>query len=180
MRNLGPKRSTSQPCKGASQVCSTMSTENVIWIAGRPAPVAAWNGATNSVQTYCGLEIDIIAISPRLSWPQRFADNADTNSPACAIDVSFAKDMSASPAHGRNSQTQPDHLSSSRMANKGVLRKPPLQDAMQGEPKMSTGKQGARSEVQQGQSAASTLLSLGSNAQSGLTAEIAAARLNRE
>jgi hypothetical protein len=35
----------------------------------------------NSVQTYCGLEIDIIAIRPSTSWIQR------TGGAACVIDV---------------------------------------------------------------------------------------------
>ncbi len=37
--NFDPKRSTSQPCNGDNQVCSTISSEKVIWIAGRSAPV---------------------------------------------------------------------------------------------------------------------------------------------
>src|SRR6185312_325629 len=67
----GPKRSTSQPCSGDSQVCSTIRIEMVTWMAARLPPVAVWNGFTNRVQTYCGLEIAIMATSPRVSWIQR-------------------------------------------------------------------------------------------------------------
>src|SRR5207253_4972306 len=93
MRNFGPKRSTSQPCSGASQVWSTIRTENVIWIAGRLAPVAAWNGATNKVQTYCGLEIDIMAINPRASWTHLVAGKAAAASRGSVADASLANDI---------------------------------------------------------------------------------------
>jgi hypothetical protein len=40
--------------------------------------VLSWNGFTNSVQTYCGLEIDIIAIRPSNSWIHRVDEVAGT------------------------------------------------------------------------------------------------------
>ena len=48
-----------------------MTSVKVTWIADNGAPVASCNGLVNSVQTYWGLEIDIIAISPSTSWIQR-------------------------------------------------------------------------------------------------------------
>ena len=39
----------------------------VTWMAGNLAPKASCRGLVKSVQTYCGLEIDIIAISPSTS-----------------------------------------------------------------------------------------------------------------
>ena len=39
----------------------------VTWMAGNVAPRASCSGLVKSVQTYCGLEIDIIAISPSTS-----------------------------------------------------------------------------------------------------------------
>src|ERR1700684_4498688 len=65
---LGPNRSTSQPSAGENSVCTTISTEKVICTVGSPAPVAAWNGLTNSVQTYCGLETAIMTTRPSRSW----------------------------------------------------------------------------------------------------------------
>src|SRR5215813_3719936 len=81
----------SQPCSGASHVCSTISTEKVIWMAGSVAPVAAWNGATNRVHTYCGLEIDIMAIRPRASCPHLSAGIAGAISLPRTISTSFAR-----------------------------------------------------------------------------------------
>jgi hypothetical protein len=51
----------------------------VTWIADKGAPTASCNGLVNSVQTYWGLEIDIIAINPSPSWIQRVdvADRTD-------------------------------------------------------------------------------------------------------
>ncbi len=72
-----------------------MSSEKVIWIAGRLAPVAAWNGATNNVHTYCGLEIDIMAIRPRTSWTHLVAGMAGATSRASVADASFVNDMLA-------------------------------------------------------------------------------------
>src|SRR5579872_2863800 len=48
----------------------------VTWIAGSVTPSASWNGLVNNVHTYCGLEIDIIAIMPSTSCIQR-VDSAD-------------------------------------------------------------------------------------------------------
>src|SRR5580692_4557530 len=45
-------------------------------MADKGAPRASCNGLVNNVQTYWGLEIDIIAISPSKSWIKR-ADVAD-------------------------------------------------------------------------------------------------------
>ncbi len=70
-----------------------MSTENVTWIAGSAAPVAAWNGATKSVQTYCGLEIDIIAIKPRPSWIHLVAGTAWARTSPPPADASLTDAM---------------------------------------------------------------------------------------
>src|SRR5215475_3640591 len=56
----------------------------VIWIAGRLTPSASWNGLVNSVQTYCGLEIDIIAINPSTSCTHR-VDATDPRVSATAV-----------------------------------------------------------------------------------------------
>ena len=61
----------SQPCAGEKNVCRTINSEKVIWIAGRPAPVVVWNGLVNNVQVYCGLEIAIMTMSPSNSCIQR-------------------------------------------------------------------------------------------------------------
>ena len=64
---FGPNRSTSHPWAGDNSVWRTIKTENVICTVGNPAPVAAWNGLTNSVQTYCGLEMAIMTTRPSRS-----------------------------------------------------------------------------------------------------------------
>ena len=48
-----------------------MSSENVHCNSASVVPSLALSGPVNSVQTYCGLEIAIIAITPRMSWFQR-------------------------------------------------------------------------------------------------------------
>ncbi len=44
-----------------------MTIVNVTWTAARVAPRLSCSGFVKSVQTYCGLEIDIMAISPSTS-----------------------------------------------------------------------------------------------------------------
>ena len=44
---------------------------NVTWIAGPVAFSAVPNGLVNTVQTYCGLEIDIMQINPSSNCTQR-------------------------------------------------------------------------------------------------------------
>ena len=68
---LALKRSISQPCTGEKKVWSTISIVKATCTAARLAPVVAWNGFTNSVQTYCGLEIVIMTRRPRASWIHR-------------------------------------------------------------------------------------------------------------
>ena len=51
----------------------------VTWIAAAEAPSAVPSGLVNSAQTYCGLEIAIMQISPSKSWIQR-VDAAGTAS----------------------------------------------------------------------------------------------------
>ena len=53
-----------------------MSTEKVICTAGSAAPVAAWKGLTNSVQTYCGLEMAIMTTRPSRSWTRLVGEAA--------------------------------------------------------------------------------------------------------
>src|SRR5258706_3488878 len=114
-----------------------MSTENVTWIAGSAAPVAAWNGATKSVQTYCGLEIDIIAIKPRPSWihlgagtawtrtsrPPADASLTDAMPPACLIaaGTSIARNPTrcASRTHGSRSRSFHEGVASQRSSMHG-------------------------------------------------------------
>src|SRR5580698_10633634 len=73
IRKRAPKRSISQPWNGDNQVCSTISSENVTWIAGNDPLVAFCNGLTKSVHTYCGEEMAIIATRPSTNWSQRDA-----------------------------------------------------------------------------------------------------------
>src|SRR5262249_21388287 len=76
IRNRGPNLSTKNPCTGEEKVCRMITSEMVNWIAGRAAPVVVWNGLTNSVQTYCGLEIVIIAMKPNSNCSQRLDEIA--------------------------------------------------------------------------------------------------------
>src|SRR5579883_1674254 len=48
-----------------------ISSENAHCSSGRVVPSFWLSGPVNSVQTYCGLEIAIMAITPRMSWVQR-------------------------------------------------------------------------------------------------------------
>src|ERR1700688_205127 len=71
--NFGPSFSTRKPCTGDSQVCSTIRIVMVHCTSESAAPVVFWNDGTNSVQTYCGLEITIMTTKPMRSWIQRVA-----------------------------------------------------------------------------------------------------------
>jgi hypothetical protein len=71
MSNLGPNLSTSQPCTGEQNVCSTISSENVTWSEAGAAPSACPSGLVNNVQTYCGLAIAIMQITPSNNWTHR-------------------------------------------------------------------------------------------------------------
>src|SRR2546422_10393947 len=61
---FGPIFSTRKPCNGDSQVCSTIKNVIVHCTSERIALVDFWNDGTNSVQTYCGLEIAIMTMKP--------------------------------------------------------------------------------------------------------------------
>src|SRR6185437_15117058 len=73
----GPKRSTSHTWIGEQNVCSTIRSENVTCNCASVAPSLPSSGWTNSVQVYCGLEIDIIATNPSNICHQRVASEAD-------------------------------------------------------------------------------------------------------
>ena len=62
--SLGPKRSTSTPCHGERNVCTTIRIENVICSSGSVERSPEVSGCVNSAQTYCGLEITIIQMTP--------------------------------------------------------------------------------------------------------------------
>src|SRR5258707_14560809 len=64
-------RSMRKPCNGDSHVCRTIRMEKVTWISARLPPVAVCSGLTNRVQTYCGLEIAIMATTPNANCSQR-------------------------------------------------------------------------------------------------------------
>ena len=59
-------------------------------MAGSVVPRPSWNDLMKSVQTYCGLEIYIIAIRPSTSWIQR-VDEADGIAIGCAIDTDIVR-----------------------------------------------------------------------------------------
>lgn len=52
------------PCAGEKKVCRTINSEKVTWISASETRSFSVNGPVNSAQTYCGLEIAIIAIMP--------------------------------------------------------------------------------------------------------------------
>src|ERR1700755_3025723 len=68
----------------------------VIWIAGRLTPSASWNGLVKSVQTYCGLEIDIIAITPSPSCIHR-VDATDPRAAATAVVICWVPQIKEYP-----------------------------------------------------------------------------------
>src|SRR5215469_14291079 len=69
--SLGPKRSTRNAWNGEKKVCRMMSSENVNCNSASVVPSFWLSGPVNSVQTYCGLEIAIIAINPSTSCTHR-------------------------------------------------------------------------------------------------------------
>src|SRR6516162_7454087 len=87
IRSFGPKRSTRNPCIGASQVCKTIKMVMVHCTSERIAPVVFWNDGTNRVQTYWGLEIVIITMKPKRSWIQRAATDCVSYARAVASNV---------------------------------------------------------------------------------------------
>ena len=78
-------------------------------MAGRLAPSWSCSGLVNSVHTYCGLEIDIIAIRPSPSWIQR----VDVVAVLAAADCETETVMFAPPKPG------PATLRSSNLQTKG-------------------------------------------------------------
>src|SRR6516162_3020093 len=78
---FGPKRSTSQPSTGTSQVSVSTKIVKATWIAGRPQ----WNfwsiGLTNKVQPYCRLAIITMQTMPTTNWTKR------TDGGAAAVEV---------------------------------------------------------------------------------------------
>src|SRR5438105_3363891 len=73
---LGPKRSTSQPSIGTSQVSVMTKMLKATWMAARPQWYLASMGLTKSVQPYCRFAIIAMQTMPRNSCSQRFAGRA--------------------------------------------------------------------------------------------------------
>src|SRR6185437_9323643 len=71
IRSFGPKRSTRNAWNGEKKVCRMMSSEKVNCSSASVVPSFWLSGPVDSVQTYCGLEIAIIAIKPSTSCIQR-------------------------------------------------------------------------------------------------------------
>ena len=63
----GPKRSTRKPWNGEKNVCSTMRIENVTCNVASSVPSFPNRGLVKSAQTYCGLEIAIMQMTPSAS-----------------------------------------------------------------------------------------------------------------
>src|SRR4029077_16908510 len=68
---LGPKRSTSQPSIGTSQVSVSTKIAKATWIAARPQWYFSSIGVTNKVQPYCRLAIITMQTMPTSSWTER-------------------------------------------------------------------------------------------------------------
>src|ERR1700743_2460391 len=81
-----------------------MTSVKVTWIAGNPAPRASCKGLVKSVQTYCGLEIDIIAITPSTSCIHR-VDATDPCRSSTTVVVIFAPQKKSK--ESRNEQPTP-------------------------------------------------------------------------
>jgi hypothetical protein len=64
-RRRGPNLSTKYPWNGEKKVCNTIKIEKVICSSVRVTPSWPMMGFVNKAQTYCGLEIDIMQITPR-------------------------------------------------------------------------------------------------------------------
>src|SRR5713101_1747665 len=73
---FGPKRSTSQPSTGTSQVSVSTKMVKATWIAARPQWYFWSIGLTNRVQPYCRLAIITMQMMPKISWPHRVASDA--------------------------------------------------------------------------------------------------------
>src|SRR5882672_2126646 len=67
----GPKRSTSQPSIGTSQVSASTKIVNATWIAVRPHWNLSLIGLTNKVHPYCRLAIIDMQMMPISSCHQR-------------------------------------------------------------------------------------------------------------
>src|SRR6185437_10715186 len=76
IKRRGTKRSTRYACIGEHQVCRMISSENVHCNSASVVPSFWLSGPVNSVHTYCGLEIAIMATRPRMSWLHRFQYHA--------------------------------------------------------------------------------------------------------
>src|SRR5215831_17582574 len=68
---FGPKRSTSQPSTGTSQVSVNTKIVKATWIAGRPQGNFWSIGLTNSVQPYCRFAIITMQTMPTSRWSRR-------------------------------------------------------------------------------------------------------------
>src|SRR5471032_3240533 len=84
---LAPKRSMRPPWNGEKNVCNTISIEKVICSSDSGTPSLAASGLVNSVQTYCGLEIDIMQIRLISSCTQRLWISA--TGPSDALDTAI-------------------------------------------------------------------------------------------
>src|SRR5581483_12477417 len=84
--SLGPKRSTRYAWNGEKKVCRMMSKEKVNCSSASVVPSFWLSGPVNSVQTYCGLEIDIMTMRPSTSCNHR-VDAADARVSAKTVIV---------------------------------------------------------------------------------------------
>src|SRR5712675_1031974 len=82
--SFGPKRSTSQPSIGTSQVSVSTKIVNATWIEARPQWYFWSMGLTNSVHPYCRLAIITMQTMPKSNWTRRTAGvAAAAGAPAC-------------------------------------------------------------------------------------------------
>src|SRR5690606_13582980 len=63
----GPNLSTRKPWHGERKVCATIKMAKVTCTSGKVALREVVSSVVNSAQTYCGLEIAIMAITPNRS-----------------------------------------------------------------------------------------------------------------
>src|SRR5215831_15135502 len=73
---FGPKRSTSQPSIGTSQVSVNTKIVKAIWIAARPQWYFWSIGLTNNVQPYCRLAIITMQTMPTNNCAKRIDGGA--------------------------------------------------------------------------------------------------------
>src|SRR5690349_16908534 len=83
---FGPKRSTSQPSTGTSQVSVKTKIVKATWIAARPQWYFWSIGFTNNVHPYCRFAIITMQTMPTNSWTNR-TDTGGAAAEAVACDM---------------------------------------------------------------------------------------------